>query len=194
MNMIAQGMDLRPAANGGFRRGDWMQTYSGFQFWPLDPVVEEIDIVDIAHALAHQCRYAGHSNRFYSVAEHCVLASRAMPDPELKLVTLMHDASEAYLVDVPRPVKPFLRGYVEAEAQLEKIIALKYGLSWPWPALVKDYDTAMLFTERDQLFTTPPAPWTIKTPITLDVKLYCWAPEIAKSMFLREFNYLTTGL
>lgn len=54
------------------RRGDWMQTFSGIQFYPLDPRVEDVRIEDIARALAMQCRYNGHVTRFYSVAEHSV--------------------------------------------------------------------------------------------------------------------------
>ena len=60
------------------RGGGWLQTWSGRMFWPLDPRDDEVDICDIAHALAHQCRFGGHCRRFYSVAEHCVLLSHAV--------------------------------------------------------------------------------------------------------------------
>src|ERR1039457_118422 len=79
-------------------------TFSGLRFWPLDPNPEKILIDDIAHALAHQCRFGGHASRFYSVAEHSVHVSRLCP-PEDALWGLLHDASEAYLVDLPRPLK-----------------------------------------------------------------------------------------
>jgi hypothetical protein len=86
------------------RRGDWMQTFTGRAFYPLDPRPEDIDPVDIAHALSLICRYGGHSSRFYSVAEHCVLMSHAVA-PEHALWALLHDATEAYLGDMIRPLK-----------------------------------------------------------------------------------------
>lgn len=73
------------------RIGDWIQTFTGRQFWPLDPQPDHIDIADIAHALAHDCRFGGHCRRFYSVAEHSVLLSRAVA-PEFRLAALMHDS------------------------------------------------------------------------------------------------------
>ena len=69
------------------RGGDWMQTYSGFQFWPLDPRPEEIHVIDIAHSLANQCRYAGHCREFYSVAQHSVLLK--LPMAEARGFTMM---------------------------------------------------------------------------------------------------------
>ena len=79
-------------------------TFSGLRFWPLAPNLEKILVEDIAHALAHQCRFGGHASRFYSVAEHSVHVSQLCL-PEHALWGLLHDASEAYLVDLPRPLK-----------------------------------------------------------------------------------------
>jgi hypothetical protein len=76
------------------RRGDWMQTFTGRRFWPLDPRGEDVLIEDIAHALSLLTRYGGHCTRFYSVAEHSVLLARAAT-PENALWLLLHDASEA---------------------------------------------------------------------------------------------------
>lgn len=102
------------------RRGDWMQTFSGRQFWPCDPRADEVCIEDIAHALSMQCRFAGHVRKFYSVAEHCVRASWIVPD-RFKLAALLHDAAEAYVVDLPRPIKrqPELRAYLHIEERVE---------------------------------------------------------------------------
>ena len=61
------------------RKGDWMQTYTGRQFWPIDPRANEVHIEDIAHALSMMCRYNGHCRTFYSVAEHSVLVSQHVP-------------------------------------------------------------------------------------------------------------------
>jgi hypothetical protein len=86
------------------RKGDWMQTYTGRQFWPIDPRADEIDIVDIAHALSQQCRFAGHCKSFYSVATHSWHTSNVC-NSENALWGLLHDAAEAYLVDLPTPIK-----------------------------------------------------------------------------------------
>src|ERR1017187_10636100 len=75
-------------------------TFSGIHFWPLLPNPADIRIEDIAHALSNQCRFAGHAREFYSVAEHSVRVSQLCP-PEDALWGLLHDASEAYLTDVP---------------------------------------------------------------------------------------------
>jgi uncharacterized protein len=91
-----------------------MQTYTGLAFWPLDPRPDEIRLVDIAHALSKLCRYGGQCLSFYSVAEHSLLVASKAPD-HLKLVALMHDASEAYLLDIPRPIKRHLAGYAESK-------------------------------------------------------------------------------
>src|SRR5579885_2784587 len=86
------------------RHGDWIQTYCGVAFYPLDPRPEEILIEDIAHALSMLCRFTGHVKRFYSVAQHCVYVSHRC-DPKDALWGLLHDAAEAYLNDISRPVK-----------------------------------------------------------------------------------------
>ena len=71
MSEMSQNTDMSKRS-----RGSWAQTFTGRQFFPLDPDPQDIDIVDIAHSLAMQCRYNGHTDRFYSVAEHCVHVSR----------------------------------------------------------------------------------------------------------------------
>jgi hypothetical protein len=82
-------------------RDGFLGTFSGLRFWPLDPEPEKILIADIAHALAHQCRFGGHASKFYSVSENSVHVSRRCA-PEDALWGLLHDASEAYLVELPR--------------------------------------------------------------------------------------------
>ena len=135
------------------RSGDWMQTYSGFQFWPLDPRPEEIHVIDIAHSLANQCRYAGHCKSFYSVAQHSVMVSRIVP-PEHALWGLLHDAAEAYLVDLPRPVKRYsLIGdqYRIVESALMRQVALRFKLSESEPDCVRHADDVALMTEKRDL-------------------------------------------
>jgi len=102
-----------------------MQTYTGKQFFPLDPRIEDIDIVDIAAGLSAMCRYNGQCTRFYSVAEHATLLFRRAPD-HFKRAALLHDASEAYITDSITPVKRELTNYYQIENRLMRAIAQRY--------------------------------------------------------------------
>lgn len=171
------------------RKGDWIQTFTGVAFYPLDPRPNEIHIRDIAHALSMQCRYGGHARYFYSVAEHCILLSQAVP-PELALAALMHDAAEAYLVDVPRPIKSSLTGYREIEAVLEASIAMRFSLADPCPALVKEYDTRILNNERSALMSPAPREWLPCGDPLPGVRIIGLQQARAETMFLRRFEEL----
>lgn len=171
------------------RNGDWIQTFTGRQFWPLDPKPGDIDIRDVAHALSNMCRYAGHCRKFYSVAEHSVLVSGYLPE-QFKLWGLLHDASEAYLVDIPRPVKPYLTGYLPAEEKLMAAVCEQFGLDPEMPAIVKDADNRILLDEKQQNTTRTNHQWTLHGE-PLGVTLHCWAPERAEREFISAFNALT---
>ena len=171
------------------RHGDWMQTASGIAFWPVDPRPEDVRIYDIAHSLSNMCRYGGHCTTFYSVAQHSVLVSRALP-PELKMWGLLHDASEAYVVDVPRPLKPFLTGYREAEDSVMAAIADAFDLCpRTMPSEVKRIDNAILADEATQIMGPPPRAWTLPEP-PLGIKITPVGPEEARQMFLAEYAAL----
>ncbi|MEM9221073.1 MAG: metal-dependent phosphohydrolase [Pseudomonadota bacterium] len=129
-------------------RGPWIQTHTGVAFHILDPQPEDIAIEDIAHALSNTCRFVGHTNKFYSVAQHSVIISDHLPQ-HLKLAGLLHDASEAYLNDFARPFKKLLIQYSGLEAWLMGAIANKFGFEYPFDPLVKQADTAILHDERD---------------------------------------------
>ena len=169
----------------GQRKGDWTQTYTGKQFWPLDPRPEDIDINDIAHSLSMQCRYNGHCARFYSVAEHSVLVAR-QASPKNRMAALLHDAAEAYLCDLPRPVKHSVSGYAEAEAAVELAIAERFGVTWPWPDEVKRIDNCILHDEKAQLMANGPA-WNLPGE-PLGVRVECWSPERARLEFMSAFH------
>ena len=173
---------------GETRNGNWMQTYSGIQFWPLDPRPDEICIQDIAHALSNMCRYAGHCRGFYSVAEHSILVSQVVPE-EHAFAALMHDATEAYLVDVPRPIKGYLGGYHEYEDALWRAVCERFQLDVELPACVKAADNSVLLAEAEQVMGPKPAPWNIEgSPAYVTVKFL--TPVIAKSRFLTRFDEL----
>jgi hypothetical protein len=170
------------------RRGDWMQLASGRAFYPLDPRPEEIHIEDIAAALSKLCRYGGHCKRFYSVAEHSVLMARAAPDG-LHLAALLHDASEAYLSDVIRPIKAHLTNYRTIETELERAIAKRFCIAHPMPAGVKALDERIIADERDQAMLPAPQAWSQWTPVPpLGVTLQFWTPEKAEFEFLAAFR------
>lgn len=171
------------------RAGDWMETFTGKMFWPMDPRPEEIDIRDIAHALSNACRYAGHVQRFYSVAEHCVLMSRCFVTADDAKWALLHDASEAYLVDVPRPVKPYLPGYREAEKAVMLAVCRRFGLADLMPAAVHSADNRILCDERAQAMSASGLLWNLAGP-PLGVTLEFWAPEVAERHFLMVYRSL----
>lgn len=179
-------MSKTDSADGRF--GDWMQVYSGRPFWPLDPRPEDIDIRDIAHALSMQCRYGGHCIRFYSVAEHSVLLSE-VAEPKFKLAALLHDAAEAYLVDVPRPLKCMLDGYAAAEDRVLDAVGQRFGLNQDDFDAVRDIDKAILGDEVAQNLARPLLSWSyIGKP--LGVRLHCWSPVEAEHHFLEAFRQL----
>jgi hypothetical protein len=145
--------------------------------------------LDIAQALSNLCRYAGHTNRFYSVAEHSVLLSHQFGDPELAMVALLHDATEAYCVDIPRPLKRMLPDYTKYEEGLWRVIARAFDLPPEIPAAVHEMDTRMLITERPFLFRDV-LPWPkydhVK-PIN-GVTIENWMPFEARGRFLERFH------
>jgi hypothetical protein len=123
-----------------------IRTNSGIYIDPLNPVPEKILIEDVAHALAAIPRFGGHLNKPYSVAQHCCMVCD-MLDDDLALEGLLHDASEAYLLDIPSPVKKRIPGYKEAEDRLSSIIAMKYGVGFPFHQKVKEADERALLDE-----------------------------------------------
>lgn len=167
-----------------------MQLVTGDPMWPLDPDPAEIDIDVIAHALARQCRYGGHVTvEHYSVAEHCYLMSHAIPQP-YALAALMHDAAEAYLQDVVKPIKDNLPTYEGIEDRLLETIFQKYGLPYPLPDAVKEYDRRICADEKAQVLAPSVIPWG-EDLVPLGVTIQAWPPSIAKSMFLMRFYELT---
>lgn len=173
------------------RTTQWMETHAGKQLFL--PVTEEmLDIEDIAHALSLQCRYAGHTLVFYSVAEHCCLVSdyiwRQTKDKKHALGALLHDASEAYLVDIPKPIKPYLTNYKELEAQIEEVLAAKWGVEYPWTNLTKEADVRILLDERAQLFEWSGHDWELPVTEPLGVRIDKLSPQEAKAQFLERFH------
>ena len=162
------------------------------RFWPLEPDPYKVCIEDFAHALSCQCRFGGHSSKFYSVAEHSVSVSKLCA-PEDALWGLLHDASEAYLVDVPRPLKqlPEFAAYREAEHRLQRVIAARFGLSPVQPASVTEADDTILWIEAHSLGAIEEE--TIRDiPIPLEMEIVSpLLPADAERLFLERFKELT---
>ncbi|GJE54533.1 hypothetical protein [Methylobacterium thuringiense] len=174
------------------RRGDWMQTYTGRRFWPLDPRPEDVAIEDIAHALSLQTRYGGHCLRFYSVAEHSVLLARSATR-ENALWLLLHDGAEAYLNDMVRPLKRHMPEYRAAEDRVAWAIYERFGLDPAnEPREVKDLDNRILMDERAQIMRPTGDAWNYGGATDpLGVTIEGWAPQLAERAFLGMFSQIT---
>lgn len=165
------------------RNGDWMQTYTGRKFWPLDPRPEDFDIEDIAHSLSMNCRYNGHCIKFYSVAEHSCHLFDAFQSKEDKKWAILHDAPEAYVSDIVSPLKRDMPEFQKIENRIMSAIVVRWKLEgkvipinvhWADKAIVRDE----LANMRDV-----PAEWNIPR-FGIRAQIQCWWPEKAKAEFL----------
>lgn len=167
-----------------------MQTFTGRAVVLLDPKPEDIDIMDIAHAISMQCRYNGHTSRFYSVAEHCILVSQNVPEEDA-LWALLHDATEAYVGDMVRPLKRSIPAFSAAEKLFMDAIVERFDLGqYTMPDSVRDADMAILFDERAELLTAPPQEWDLQGG-ALGVDIVGYSPAVAKELYLVRFEELT---
>ena len=158
-----------------------IRTFSGKYINVFDPSPDDIVIEDIAHALSNQPRFGGHLPEFYSVCQHsihcCDLASE-----ENQFTALMHDASEAYLLDMPKPIKLEMTQYNRIEDKLMKVIAIKFGFKYPKPEEVDQIDYFMLEREWNVLMLREKS---LKYYAPIDIMSH----EKAKEIFLEKFNY-----
>lgn len=176
------------------RRGNWMMTYTGQAFYPYDMRLADFCIEDIAHALSLLCRYGGHCRKFYSVAEHSVLISR-MVAPEYAYEALMHDATEAYLVDMPRPIKMGFPQYKDMEAKIWDMIARRFGLPAELAPEVHKADGEALWHEMAALLHPVPRghEWGMGRPEPAVLKpelVTGWTWEVAEIKFLERYEEL----
>lgn len=146
----------------------WILTRSGLKFDLASPTADMVDPADIAHSLSMQCRFNGHTNRYYSVAQHCYLVADLVP-AEDQLAALLHDATEAYVGDMVRPLKEAMRDcaryhgtscmYEVTEARVWEAICERFNLDPTLPSSVKHADLVALATEKRDLMPHHPAPW-----------------------------------
>ena len=175
------------------RYGDWIQVRSGGKFYPLDPRPEEIHITDIAHALSHVVRFTGHTSKPLSVAQHSVMVSWYC-DPADALWGLLHDASEAYLSDIARPVKqmPEMAPYREAERRLMAVICDRFGLPREMPESVRRADEMMLATESRDLMAPRHPEWErwIGEVPSLPAPMTTWGADASREWFVSRYVLL----
>lgn len=166
-----------------------IQTYTGRMVDPFFLRAEDIHPEDIAASLSKLCRYAGHTSRFYSVAEHCVLLSAVVPI-EHALWALLHDAAEAYIGDLPRPIKRRFPEFEEAEARILSSVSRAFSLPSRIPGTVLEADLRITNDERAALMRPGnDAHWAgLGEP--LGVQIRCLAPAEAERAFLTRFFQL----
>lgn len=198
----------------------WMQTFTGRKVFPTHVRADDVDLVDIAHALAYQCRFNGHCSTFYSVAEHCVLiAEWIMTEPsleagsegltcaELALWGLLHDATETYVGDMISPLKVRMPAFRRIERSIELAIAEHFRLTFPIPTgtygdldplepgaprVVHEADKRIVLDERRALFAQPIPINTALEP--LGVRVRGLAPQIAEHRYLAMFIRLVEAV
>lgn len=172
---------------------------SGSLFDLTDPEGSEFTLHDIAHALGRVCRFAGHTNRFYSVAEHCVHVARLVP-VDLARAALLHDASEAFIGDVTRPLKALLPDYRAIEARIEEAVcgrllegrhsAITLLIHHP---LIKQADTALCMVEARELMPSAPGYWNLEVDPEMaqrarNLRLNFDRPDYATAAWLRAWQ------
>jgi hypothetical protein len=177
------------------RSARYFRTFTGRRVHSLSPSPDEIDIDDIAHSLSQQCRFLGHTDGFYSVAQHSVLVSELVPQVDA-LWGLLHDAAEAYLCDLPAPIKsePEMHVYRAAETRLLAAVASKFGLNPVIPYSVKQADRIVLATEFRDVTTVDDLDWIVGEcgfAPSDSLPIVPWPSIVAEDRFLRRYWELT---
>ena len=174
-----------------------IEAATGRPFWPLGAKLEDICVEDIAHSLAMKCRWNGHPQRFISVAEHSVVVSRLVPK-HLALAGLFHDAGEAYLMDIPSPIKGYfyvkdpvtgkMMTFREAENRLLDTISKAVGFKTPLDPVIKQVDEDVGATEARQFLTTRGSFYSRAGNSLRGVWFEALSPVQAKLGFMDRYN------
>lgn len=174
-----------------YKAVSFVETYTGRPFWPLEPKPEDVSIIDIAHNLSNQGRYSGSTFRLYVTAQHCCLLADYVEKrggtPLDCLQILMHDAPEAYLVDVPRPVKQFMPEYRKWDKAINNVIRVWLGVDHlPIPPWQDDLDSRIIMDERAQVMSDSGLDWGHALE-PLGIQIDPWLPQVAEQEFLMRY-------
>lgn len=172
----------------------WIQTYMGRVFDLNNPTPDMVDPIDVAHALSNLCRFSGHTVDHYSVAQHSVIVSYHVPE-YLALAGLLHDAAEAYVGDVAKPLKDMLVNYDAIEDRVRCAVAERFGVPFGYMETmpVKVADVRALVTERrDLLGGDPPAGWGLPDVEPFGRRIEPWSARQAKVEFLARLEELAS--
>jgi hypothetical protein len=164
-------------------------TSTGRQIDLMDPQVRHVDIRDIAHGLSHICRWGGHTEAFYSVAEHSLLVSRICSDP---LWGLLHDATEAYLGDIVRPLKARMPHYRALEGAWQRVIMEALGVPLVEPSDLDSCDLAVALLEAEELMPEGAVGsqlnGLVRRPLPHQIRTRCHTPAYARALFLERWE------
>lgn len=166
----------------------WIQTFTGKQFWPMEPNPDSISIIDIATSLSRINRFTGHTTFPYSVSQHSIYVSHILHKEDQKW-GLLHDAHEAYVNDMVSPVKKYFPLYQEIETKLMQAVAERFNLQWPVPKCIVEADYIILATEKRDIMGPEPASWgPLPKPAPFTIEK--WSVDKAYKMFLKRFEEL----
>jgi len=172
----------------------WIQTYSGKKFSYTDPQPESIAKSDIIAALSRESRYAGHTKWTYTVAQHSVYCSQ-MIDPEFAREAFAHDFAEAYIKDLPHPLKQLIREisgntWRTIENRIMEVVSEAVGVTFPFDAKVKQVDLRMMSTERKYLLGESPEPWDCNLAPFDNIAIEIWPRYHVVTEMLTRWNEL----
>ncbi|MET3134175.1 5'-deoxynucleotidase YfbR-like HD superfamily hydrolase [Oxalobacteraceae bacterium GrIS 1.11] len=169
---------------------EYVSTFCGNRFYPAQPRIDRVAIEDIAHGLAYQCRFNGQTREFYSVAQHSLIVARLVP-PHLALAALLHDAAEAYLGDMVKPLKVLLPAFAALEERVSEIIAATFAIDFSDYAPIKHADLIALATEKRDLMPHSVERWAYLDDISaLPDAIVPLSPGEAKDNFLKTYARL----
>lgn len=169
----------------------YVSTFLGNRFYLTRPHIDDVAIEDIAHGLAYQCRFNGQTSAFYSVAQHSLMVVSLVPE-SLQFQALLHDAAEAYLGDMVKPLKLLFPEFSVLEARVMEIIGQRFAIDLTRldPA-IKRADMIALATEKRDLMPYSTEPWSYLEGIdALPDIIEPMGPQAAKEIFLEAFHRL----
>lgn len=171
--------------------GSTILTFTGHYFDVLRPEASVIDHRDIAHALSNVCRFGGHVREFYSVAQHCVLASHLVP-AEHAFAALMHEGGEAYVGDMPAPIKRLIPDYKRIEKNIEAAVFARFMIPYPMHPCIKEADLRLLKAERAEFMPETGGDWPgMERFEPLPFGIHALPPAKAEWLWLERFDELT---